>query len=185
MIRRGLKEAYRCNICDYDLCIECTKKKSKSSSEGVLRTDSGVKEDIELSNWQYMRRAFTFVKPHLLIICVAMVFLVSTAAANLLIPKYAVVLGLVLILLSFQGKIFDDVINYTKDSSHRDDFKSDIIKFLIISVVMGVLGSLRNLCFQLSARRITNVIRNRLYAAILRQDVRLFFDQLKHEPRKF
>lgn len=57
-------------------------------SEGVLRTDSGVREDIELTNWQYMRRAFAFVKPHILIISVAMVFLVSTAAANLLIPKY-------------------------------------------------------------------------------------------------
>eukprot|EP01127_Copromyxa_protea_P014688 TRINITY_DN4142_c0_g1_i3.p1 TRINITY_DN4142_c0_g1~~TRINITY_DN4142_c0_g1_i3.p1 ORF type:complete len:887 (+),score=187.45 TRINITY_DN4142_c0_g1_i3:40-2700(+) len=154
---RGLREAYRCNTCDYDLCIPCTKKKSKAGSEGVLRTDSGVIEEVELSNWEYMKRAYTFVKPHVLVIIVAMVFLTATAAANLLIPN-------------FQGKLFDDVIKLD-----REAFKSDIVKFLVISLLMGVFGSIRNLCFLLSARRITNVIRNQLYCAILRQDI-AFFD---------
>jgi len=94
--KRGLKKAYSCPTCRYDLCEDCTKKQNKTG-EGVLRTDSGVVKELELSNWEYVKKAITFVKPHIVIICVGMFFLLVTAATNLLIPNY-------------QGKIFDDVI---------------------------------------------------------------------------
>eukprot|EP01126_Amoeba_proteus_P067528 TRINITY_DN9992_c0_g2_i5.p1 TRINITY_DN9992_c0_g2~~TRINITY_DN9992_c0_g2_i5.p1 ORF type:complete len:835 (-),score=170.10 TRINITY_DN9992_c0_g2_i5:103-2607(-) len=154
---RGLREAYRCESCDYDLCVMCTKKTNKSGGEGLLRTDRGVKEDMDFSNWDYMRKALSYASPHAFVIVVALIFLMGSSLASLLVPSY-------------QGSIFDDIIG-----GNRDMFKNDVIIFLVLNLVMGVMGAIRNFCFQISAQRMTYVLRHKLYECILKQDI-AFFD---------
>lgn len=47
--------------------------------------------------------------------------------------------------------------------------------FLMLSIATGLFGSISSLCFSVIAARLSNDIRNRLYATILLQDV-AFFD---------
>jgi len=155
--RRGLREAYRCNACDYDLCLICTKKRNKDRGEGLLRGDSGVKEEKDISNWQYMKKALAFAKPHVFLVLLALVFLIVNSVVNLMLPNY-------------QGKILDDVIR--KDV---DTFQKDIYLYVGLSVSMGLFGGIRNLCFNVVGRKMGNEVRNKLYASIMMQDM-AFFD---------
>ena len=50
-------------------------KGSKTSAEGMLRSDKGVKEEKNVSNWEYMKKALHFAKPHWLLILTAFLFL--------------------------------------------------------------------------------------------------------------
>lgn len=91
---------------------------------------------------------------------------------------------------SFQGKIFDNVINYVKarDQKDSDQFTKDVISYLgskrhsnklhllllillVLSIFLGIFGSLRNFCFGLVGIRMTNVVRTELYKSIIKQDV--------------
>eukprot|EP01125_Pyxidicula_operculata_P018213 TRINITY_DN6461_c0_g1_i2.p1 TRINITY_DN6461_c0_g1~~TRINITY_DN6461_c0_g1_i2.p1 ORF type:complete len:857 (+),score=171.12 TRINITY_DN6461_c0_g1_i2:240-2810(+) len=155
--RRRIREAYRCEECDFDLCLDCTKRKNKDRGEGVLRGDKGVKEEPEISNWEYLKKATIFVKPHIGIILIAFVFLAINSAANLLLPNY-------------QGKILDHVIN-----KRTDEFKTDIYYYVGLSFAMGLFGGIRNLCFNIVGRKMGNEVRNRLYRSVVMQDM-AFFD---------
>ena len=37
-------KAYRCKLCDFDMCLRCFAKKDKLTMEGVLRGDKGVRQ---------------------------------------------------------------------------------------------------------------------------------------------
>src|SRR5688572_26845301 len=95
--RRSLREAFSCPDCNYDLvrlsyiiiyehfqCLDCTKKKTKSRGEGMLRGDKGSVEEREVSNWHYVKKGLSFAAPHTLLIILAMTMMVATSAAQLL-----------------------------------------------------------------------------------------------------
>lgn len=56
--------AYSCRTCDYDMCMGCFKKASRKQSEGQLRGDAGVKDDVVLSNWSYSKKAMKYAAPY-------------------------------------------------------------------------------------------------------------------------
>lgn len=52
------KHAWRCKLCDFDLCNKCAARKDAAEvGENVLRSDSGVKMDSTLDNSVYFKRA--------------------------------------------------------------------------------------------------------------------------------
>src|SRR5688572_30617239 len=95
--QRGLREAYRCPACDFDMCLRCVRsqiavwtfltllyrRNNKVSAEGLLRTDKGIKEEEELSNWQYMKKASHFATRHTWLIVIAIIFLLLAASNHL------------------------------------------------------------------------------------------------------
>ena len=89
---------YRCKTCDFDMCQDCFIKKGKSSGEGRLRGDKGVKHEKEVTPGMYLKQAMRLVAPHYLLVAVAFVCLFATAASQLFLPN-------------FQGEILDVVIH--------------------------------------------------------------------------
>lgn len=57
----------------------------------------------------------------------------------------------------------------------RTAFKHDITMYLIISVTIGIFGGLRNLVFELTARKLQNSLRIEAFRSLMAQDV-AFFD---------
>ena len=106
--QRRLREAYRCNACDFDMCLDCISKNNKTSAEGLLRTDRGIKEETDISNWQYMKKAFHFAKHHWFLIFTAFLFLFIASAPTLLLPNY-------------QGAILDRVIKVLPKQNRNAD----------------------------------------------------------------
>ncbi|KAH8065621.1 ATPase [Aureococcus anophagefferens] len=78
--------------------------------------------------------------------------------------------GAALALPSYQGEIIDAV--YARQ---RAKFQNRLLLYLVFSVGTAVSQALRALCFQVTGRRLACALRNRLYRAILSQDV-AFFD---------
>ena len=56
MCRTPARHMYRCEVCDFDACPACFNKKDKSTGEGVLRSDKGLREKGEMTNFQYLLR---------------------------------------------------------------------------------------------------------------------------------
>lgn len=156
-VRIGLNlRGYRCPTCDYDLCDTCSKK-SKAGAEGQLRTDKGPVEEEDISNWEYVKRASVYVRPHWHIIGIAFVFLILASILRLIMPNY-------------QGKIMDNIIK-----EEKSEFKTNIIIYLCSSIFLGIFGAITNLCFNLAGVRIINIVRTILFQSIIKQDV-AFFD---------
>jgi len=154
------KSAYRCQMCDFDACAACFNKKDKSTSEGMLRSDKGMKAEQEMSNTAYLRRAVALVRPHLFLFMMALGCLALNSVANLLLPN-------------FQGTILDKVIE-----RNHDEFKTNILQYLVLSIAMGFFGSIRGICLNIVARRMAMGTRNALFRAIMVQDI-AFFDGMK------
>lgn len=153
----GFSGGYRCRQCDFDICMQCFKRKNRSRGEGVVRGDKGVKEEVEVSSRSYLVRALKLAKPHLFLIILACVCLLVTSTSALFLPN-------------FQGKILDAV--YSMDRPALNDY---IRWYLIISVTTGFFGGLKSLCFKIVGSKMSNDVRTKLFRAIIVQDI-AFFD---------
>ena len=179
LCRQRTKQAYRCALCDFDVCPACFNKKDKSAGEGQLRGDKGVRNVETIGAGAYFARGLKLVAPHLPLFGVALLCLCANSLINLFMPN-------------FQGRIIDAVIaghtacatNATAaHGSAECDGKTaaflDVVTwYLILSVTTGALGGLRSLCFNLVGRRIMVWVRSRLYRAIIVQDI-AFFDGIR------
>ena len=160
LCRVRIRMAYRCRACDFDMCMDCFRKNNLSAAEGLIRNDAGIVEEKELSTWQYAKQALSFLKPYWILSVMALLFLVASSASSLLVPNY-------------QGKILDDVVK-----SDSQTFMSDIEYFIGLNLLIGVLGGIRNLIFNIIGRRMAASIRERLYKSLLYQDI-AFFDGMQ------
>ena len=163
--RKRIKESYRCNVCDFDLCHVCFARKNRVRGEGVVRGDKGVKEETEITSTQYLLRALKLARPHCGLIMLALLCLVVNAAAQLFAPN-------------LQGQILDDVIRGVNGEPGAGlEFTRDIQFYIAVSVVTGLFGSIRSLCFSLVGSKISRDVRDQLYSSILKQDI-AFFDSV-------
>ena len=172
-------DMYRCRTCDWDACPACFKKKDKSTGEGVMRGDKGVKSSTDVGRWAYFRRAVRLVAPHVPLFLVALGCLVATSVVNLFLPN-------------FQGEIFDHVIDahhsctggnvsaVEQDAcdTSRGLFFSTVTMYLVLSVALGALASLKALSFSIVSRRMAIWIRKRLFRIMMKQDI-AFFDGMR------
>lgn len=173
---------YRCATCDFDACPLCFNKKDKSTGEGVLRSDKGLREKGEMTNFQYLLRGLRLVGGHKYFVLLALLCVAATAMLRLYLPN-------------FQGEIFDRVIAGTNACQHfgrnetrpphvgscsdaRGAFQAEVEKYLACSLALGLLGGLSSLCFQLIARHVTIRVRAASFKAIIRQDI-AFFDGMR------
>ena len=68
------------------------------------------------------------------------------------------------------GLILDSVIGMD-----RNAFERHIWTYLLLSVATGFFGGIRNLCVSIVGRKLNNEVRNRLFSALMVQDI-AFFD---------
>ena len=189
---------YRCDDCAFDVCSSCYKKerkKLKAKQEEKLKKEkqSSMKDGGKLSNnininaasesfkygnssmapqndpteqlqkeitgTRYMMRALSLCRPHAYLICTAFTCLAINSAANLLLPRS-------------QGKILDTIAG----DPNRKEFVYQIKLYLILSVVVGLFGSIRNLCFRFTIRRLMVSIRSMMFSNLIVQDIQFFDD---------
>eukprot|EP00808_Paulinella_micropora_P022828 g77590.t1 len=150
---------YRCKACDFDLCKECFKRKggAKSRGEGQVRGDKGTREEKMISTWEFLCRVITLAFPHWIALSLAFITLLATSGVSLLMPK-------------FQGKIINDIAGM-----HMASFNHDIRMYVTYSVSLGIVGGVRGICFSIVGRKMEFDAQNRLFRAIISQDI-AFFD---------
>ena len=159
--------AFRCKLCDFDLCMVCYSKKDSSSSasaftlEGQLRGDKGIRsaaagEDLSKGD-KYFFRALRLVYEERYLFSVGMLFLLASNGVSLFMP-------------SIQGSVLNAVVGGDTSSFHYWVFL-----YLMMSIASGIIGGIQSLCFSVVGRRLSNTIRKGLYAGIIVQDV-AFFD---------
>ena len=150
-------KTYSCSKCSFDACRQCFLKKNKSRGEGQLRGEKGAKDEKEIKSSQYMMRALKLARPHWLKILIAFSCLLVTSGASVLAPSY-------------QGKILDDVIRTDQSS-----FSHDIMFYILLSVGTGFFGGIKSLAFSIVGAHVSNDVRDKLFRAIISQDI-VFFD---------
>lgn len=149
--------AFRCKLCDFDLCTICYAKKDKFTLEGQLRGDKGIRKEDNLSNNKYFWRAIALAKTEWKIFSVAMASLLSFNSINLWTPM-------------IQGNILNSVV---QDNSNKFNYWVKV--YLFVSIGAGLLGGIQSLCFNVVGRKLTNTVRIKLFKGIIVQDV-AFFD---------
>jgi len=151
------RDAYRCRYCDFDICVTCFRKGNKSTSEGLLRGDKGIHEELEVSNLGYFWRAILLTRPFFHIVLVAFGCLLVNQGTRLLLPQT-------------QGAILDSVIR-----TDRGAFTRNIQMYILYSVLTGLFGAIRSLCVDIVGKKMSNEVSNKLFGAIVTQDI-AFFD---------
>ena len=153
-------EGFQCTQCDFDACAECFKKKTRAHGENqIQRSEKGFKEegDGELSAFSYMLRSLQLLRPFAFQAVIVLVCLATTQCIRIFLP-------------GLQGKIIDSVI-----SKDQATFWKYLKWYAGSGGAVLIVGSIRSFCILLVMRNVTNSIRTRLFASLIRRDV-AFFD---------
>ena len=86
-LRMSDGRAYRCKLCDFDLCVRCFSRKDQRTAEGVLRGDKGIKFASSVSTLAYFRRAVALARREWLLFLLSMTMLLLNNAAQLWAPN--------------------------------------------------------------------------------------------------
>lgn len=157
--------AYRCRTCDFDLCPRCYKQKDKPTAKGY-GARAIRKNGEQVTTWTYFKR----------IVELAMDFwkTLSLAIFCLLVNQ-----GLVIWAPSVQGSIFDAIIGYIQDpqGQGKKEFERMMMTYLLVNVLTGFFSGMRALAQELVMRRISCIVRTKLFQSIIRMDIS-FFDTM-------
>ena len=144
--------AWRCKLCDFDLCEKCAVRKDAAEvGENVLRSDAGVVKEESVSGTDYLKRAIQLAGPQWQLVSVSFVLLTAYCGTQIVLPH-------------FQGSIIDNVVRVDEDS-----FLDNIKLYLGVMAVQGALSAMYSACFAQVSRQLVFYVRNTLFAQILRQ----------------
>eukprot|EP00977_Amphora_coffeiformis_P012640 scaffold3185_cov161-Amphora_coffeaeformis.AAC.6 len=153
---------YRCSMCDFDVCLKCSKRSDAAIvGENVLRGDRGVRVQQTLTNTDYVKRTIQMAQRELPLLVVSFILLASSSVSQLLLPH-------------FQGHIIDKVIPDAQGNYDKVGFMHFIQIYIGVMVAQGALSTLYSAIFTLVSRRLKFTIRNALLEKILNQDIAYF-----------
>jgi len=171
--KTGGPEGFKCKDCDgtstsgpgphggtnFWICLPCYRKQQTklNMQEGILRGDKGPKFTEQFTTWQYFCRALRLVQPFRHILWIAIVCVVLTQGAKVLMPKY-------------QGSVINSIIQ--KDAR---SFAHELLTFVLLSVSSLLFGSVQSLAVEIIQRRITCDMRTVMFQSLIGQDI-AFFD---------
>lgn len=135
-----------------------TESSESSHDESLLRGDRGVRAEKVLTPHAYLLRAISLAYSELPLIVTGFSCLAVTSIAGLLIPTY-------------QGRIVDDVKDLHVD---RSRFHHDVLAMALLSLVTGVFGGLRGLCFSVVGKRVLKTLQDKLFQGVIIQDIAYF-----------
>eukprot|EP00924_Labyrinthula_sp_SR-Ha-C_P003257 maker-scaffold_15-snap-gene-4.0-mRNA-1 protein AED:0.08 eAED:0.08 QI:0/1/0.5/1/1/1/2/25/926 len=157
-IRNKVGGVFRCKLCDWDCCVACCKRDDiQDVGENLLRSDKGVRQEKNVSNYSYFKRALELARPQWNLISVSLTVLALNCGCNLALPH-------------MQGRIINNLIE-----RNVNDFYGNVEKYVFIMLVQGLFTGLSNYLFRVVARTLGITVRNKLFSHILAQDV-AFFD---------
>jgi ABC-type bacteriocin/lantibiotic exporter with double-glycine peptidase domain len=155
--------AYRCTICDFDMCATCCSRNDAALvGENVMRGDKGVKLEKTISTSAYFRRSLTLCRSEIPLLLLSFFLLSLSSLTTLLLPD-------------FQGKIIDQVVPTDTQPYDKPQFIHYIYLYLILMAAQGLLSTIYTAAFSLVSRRLLFSVRNQLFSRLLHQDV-AFFD---------
>jgi len=160
---KGGAGAFRCKLCDFDMCLKCAKRKDAAIvSENMLRGDKGVRSESTVSNGAYFGRALSMAKGEAPLLFLSFSLLILYCLSGLYLPNY-------------QGKIIDHVVPDEESGDYDESgFKKDVKIYIYIMLAQGAFSTIYSAAFQLVSRRLVFNIRNALFRKILVQDVAYF-----------
>lgn len=125
-------EAWRCKLCDFDMCPKCAGRKDVATvAENLLRGDKGRRQEKQLSSFEYLKRALGLASQgNGWLLYGAFGLLFCYTATNLLLPDY-------------QGKIIDRVAN-----GQRSGFYDAVQTYLAIMALQGLFSAGFNASFR-------------------------------------
>lgn len=158
---RVIKEGFECTICDFDVCLECFRKKSAAHGVNLLsRGDKGANVQANADHvtpMTYILRGMRLILPFWHIVLLALICLVATQSIRVS-------------LAAFQGKAIDGVVK--NDSSA---FWQAVKLYAALSTITLVLGSARSFCTMLVMRNVSFAVREKLFRSLIHRDI-AFFD---------
>lgn len=149
---------YRCKMCDFDCCVKCAQRTDiVNVGEDLVRSDKGVKLASDVSGSSYFKRAISIATPQQFNVIIALMLLTLNCFTNLALPH-------------FQGVIINDLI-----SNNTNSFMHHIKVYLFVLLMQGFFQGISTFLFSYVFRKLTFFVRNKLFAAVLYQDI-AFFD---------
>ena len=144
------KHAWRCKLCDFDLCCKCASRSDAAEKgENVLRSDSGLAKEEGMDNSVYFKRAIQLASSESWIIIGAFALLTMYCGTQIALPFY-------------QGHIIDYV-----SEGDNDGFVSHIEVYLGIMAVQGLLSALYSAVFAVVSRKLVFHVRNTLFEQVV------------------
>ncbi|GMH86452.1 hypothetical protein TrST_g3345 [Triparma strigata] len=158
----GKDGAWRCKLCDFDMCTVCAARKDSAIvSENMLRSDKGVKQESDIDNATYFKRALGIAGNEKYLLMLSFFLLTLYCLTSLALPD-------------FQGRIIDKVVIDEDGDYDKDGFMENVKIYLFIMLSQGALSTVYSAAFNLVSRRLVFHIRNTLFRKIVIQDVAYF-----------
>ena len=160
---KGSDGAWRCKLCDFDMCRTCASRQDAAVvSENMLRGDKGVKVESSVSASSYFRRSLGLAQTEMPLLILSFILLTLYCGSSLALPN-------------FQGMIIDKVVVDENGDYDKAGFLFDLKIYLAVMLLQGALSTFYSAAFNLISRRMVFNVRNTLFQKILWQDV-AFFD---------
>jgi ABC-type multidrug transport system fused ATPase/permease subunit len=150
-------ERFKCEQCDFDLCMACFKKSTREHAVNAARTDKGVEELQQLGSLEHLKRLVKLMRPFIKIVVIALTCLIVNQILRLMLPN-------------FQGKVIDAVVK-----REHSEFINAVKFYGIVSFSLSMLGAVRSYCSTMTLRYASCEIRTQLFASLLARDI-AFFD---------
>ncbi len=142
---------YSCAPCDWDVCSACLRKDAAQPA-----AEGGAEAERVITTRDYVRQAFLLVRPHVLLVAVALVLVLLRQTASVALP-------------SFTGAMLDAIIH-----SQMAAFHSALLFFIAINVALGLVSGFARLCFLAVSQQMEQTLRTRVFERILLQNIEFF-----------
>jgi ABC-type multidrug transport system fused ATPase/permease subunit len=151
------KRNYNCASCNFDVCLGCLRsdlRKDQNEAENV-EEEEGSEERV-VSVRDFAREGLALVIPHLWLVVLALLCVLIRNIASIMVPSYT-------------GQILDAVIR-----TNAADFKTALIWFISINLVLGLVSGASKLLFNAVFQRFDWSMKVVMFRRILRQDIEFF-----------
>eukprot|EP00850_Spirogloea_muscicola_P007655 SM000039S14485 [mRNA] locus=s39:386760:390769:+ [translate_table: standard] len=131
--------------------------------EGRLRGDKGVRVERDVNQRSYLMRAVALARQELFVISIGFMCLGVTSTSGLILPHYQVLLP---------AKLWQDP--RPGDQAQPTRIRRDVLLMVVFSLVTGIFGGIRGLCFSVVGKRVLKTLQDRLFQGVIIQDVAYF-----------
>mmetsp|Transcript_62272 Transcript_62272/g.56144 ORF Transcript_62272/g.56144 Transcript_62272/m.56144 type:complete len:971 (+) Transcript_62272:74-2986(+) len=141
------KTCYRCDKCDFDICLKCWKKERKAK---LLAT----REDV--TGYEYCKRLLDLYGTHWIALVVIFTIVWMTSFISIRLP-------------ASRGELFDYIFEV-----NLDNFYYGLKIYIILNVIQAILNAINNILDTRIQEKVYNEVQKALYERILKQDMSYF-----------
>ena len=147
MLDRLDKMCYRCDKCDFDICLKCWKKERKAK----LLASRG-----DVTGYEYFKRLIDLYGTHWIALIIIFIIVWLTSLINIRLP-------------ASRGELFDYIFEV-----NLDNFYYGLKIYIILSIIQAILDAINNILNTRVQEQVYNEVQKALYERILKQDMAYF-----------